>query len=244
MKTPSFRHMGGKARLRNWLIEHFPKSGGFYVEPFVGKGNVFFASVQKLHFNAWMLADLDTQFLESLLLAELPQLPDTVTKSDFEDLKTRKDFISRILEPRITFGGKGYQAGFSGNSGTHIGYSKSNYLKVCEAARTLLKNPNVFICSLPWDKLVPGMNLTSNDFVYLDPPYFGTSAPYPNIDHQALVTTLNGSQFKWALSGYDNNLYQEQLKFANRFDIQRNSEIKASNKKQYSPVTETLWTNY
>lgn len=62
MKTPSFRYMGGKARLASWLIGHFPKAGGRYVELFAGRGNVFFKARQSLDFKEWTLNDLDTGF--------------------------------------------------------------------------------------------------------------------------------------------------------------------------------------
>lgn len=93
MKIPSFRYMGGKARLRKWLIEHFPKKGRTYLEPFAGRGNVFYLACQKLDFQNWQLGDIDISFFCSLLTSDLDQLPEIVSKDDFRkwrDLRREK----------------------------------------------------------------------------------------------------------------------------------------------------------
>jgi len=245
MKTPSFRYMGGKARLRKWLVSLFPTNGRSYVEPFAGRGNVFFEAVQRLSFKNWLLSDQDTEFLEALLTADFSMLPACVDRDVFERLrKTPKDVISLLVEPRVTFAGKGYASGFSGSSGTHVGYSRQNYLAVCVAAKSLLTKPGVVVLDCAsWESL-PWSSWSQDDFVYLDPPYFGTKASYPNIDHCALAQVLNRARFRWALSGYANQAYEQQLNFKSRFECVRNSEIKSSNTHNASPVTEVLWTNW
>ena len=245
MKTPSFRYMGGKARLRKWLVSLFPANGRSYIEPFAGRGNVFFEAVQRLAFSDWLLSDRDTAFLEALLTADFSQLPACVDREVFEKLrKTPKDAISLLVEPRVTFAGKGYASGFSGSSGTHVGYSRQNYLAVCAAAKSLLTRPNVVVLDgTSWESL-PWGSWSHDDFVYLDPPYFGTKASYPNIDHSALAQVLRKARFRWALSGYANEAYEQQLDFKSRFEYVRNSEIKSSNTHTITPVTEVLWTNW
>lgn len=244
MRTPAFRHMGGKARLRKWLVDHFPDSGQFYIEPFAGKGNVFFHAVQHLSFQWWELNDLDAKFLYCLRTADLGRLPESVSKDEFSVWKTRAadgDPIAQLIEPRITFAGKGYAFGHSGHSGSHVGYTGENYSKVCQEARRLLERVT-YIKQRDWSET---LELTDHScFVYLDPPYYGTQAAYKNIDHEHLIRVLNQSKFSWALSGYRNNLYDTRLEFKCRFEYERNSEIKSSNSGKREAVIETLWTNY
>jgi len=238
--TPAFRYMGGKARLRNWLIQHFPPSGNIYLEPFAGLGNVFFAAKNSLDFKKWWLNDTNP-FLRSLLKVDLESLPPQVSKDDFDSWKSKNDDVARVIEPRITFGGKGYKYGYSGSSGTHKGYNGKLYRGVCNSAKELLAG--VSITNLSWEKLnIP--KLSSDDFVYCDPPYFGTSASYSNIKHEDLVRVLNASRCRWAISGYSNNLYDTHLNYKNCYVSKRNSEIKGSNARKKKPVVELLWTNF
>lgn len=239
-RTPSFRHMGGKARLRNWLVEQFPNSGGTYFEPFAGKGNVFFKAREVLDFQHWHLNDTDMRFLRALAMADLDQLPEEVTREDFDHWRTSNSSIARIIEPRVTFAGKGYQAGYSGTSGTHVGYSRKSYLPVCQRAQELLVN--VPLTHWSWEQV---FNLaTEDDFVYCDPPYLGTRACYANINHVELVEALNNLPCKWAVSGYLSDLYNNKLEYTYRTVKSRNSEIKSSNAGGYSNVVEALWVNY
>lgn len=241
MQSPSFRYMGGKSRLRGWLLQYFPASGNLYMEPFAGRGNVFFEARKRLKFKKWWLNDLDSSFLVALSKADLDSLPQDVNKRDFDAWKHKNDDIAKILEPRITFGGKGYKAGYSGTSGTHKGYCKDLYGKTCQSAKELLID--VKVTQLSWEQL--GITkLRNNDFIYCDPPYIDTKAPYPNIKHEYLVKTLNASSCKWALSGYSNDLYDSKLIYKNCYTKERNAEIKGSNTGQREPVIEVLWTNY
>jgi site-specific DNA-adenine methylase len=241
--------MGGKARLRKWLVDHFPDGGAldggmFYIEPFAGKGNVFFEAVQRLRFIYWELNDVDTTFLQALRYADLGELPESVSKEEFPSWKAKAEqgnWIARLIEPRITFAGKGYAAGYSGTSGTHVGYSGTLYRQVCREARRLLEKTS-YIKQRDWQETLDVAD--SSCFVYLDPPYYGTTASYGNIDHSELVLRLNAAEFNWALSGYRNRLYDGDLHFQCRFDYERNSEIKSSNSGKREAVIETLWTNY
>lgn len=242
--VPAFRHMGGKARLRKWLVEHFPSSGQFYIEPFAGKGNVFYEAVQQLDFQYWELNDINTKFLHALRRADLKQLPQSVSKAQFEDWKSRAvqgDLIAQLIEPRITYAGKGYAHGYSGHSGTHVGYSGENYLKVCQAARLLLDSVS-YVKERDWRETLELADQSC--FVYLDPPYLNTVASYSNIDHYELILQLNAASFDWAISGYRSDLYDSRLQFKCRFEYERNSEIKSSNSGKREAVMETLWTNY
>lgn len=229
--------MGGKVRLRKWLVSHFPASGNKYVEPFAGRGNVFFQARKDLRFMAWHISDVDVSFFTALRDANLDDLPARVTKSDFNVWKTSTSPVAKLIESRITFAGKGYRFGFDGGDPSHPPYRGDLYKPLCEEARRLLAD--VHITEASWDQWDYD-SLTADDFVYFDPPYYGTNASYPNIDHEKLVRTINGLRCRWALSGYDNAVYKS-LKFTGRYVRERNSEIKGSNSRRYEPVTEVIW---
>lgn len=241
--VPAFRYVGGKARLRAWLLGHFPQSGDLYVEPFVGLGNVFYAAHAALDFGAWLLSDIDVSFFDALRTVDLAQLPPTVSREEYAHWKTARNGIARLIEPRVTFGGKGYKYGYSGSSGTHVGYSAEFYRPVCAAARSAVSDPAVTIRQHSWDG-VPWDRFTPRTFVYLDPPYYGAEAPYPNIDHEALIDRLNGLECRWAISGYDAGPYTTRLRYVAKHTRERNAEIKSSNAGTRTPVVETLWMNY
>jgi len=239
-RTPSFRYMGGKSRLRKWLISKFPKSGRRYIEPFAGLGNVFYQARKDLSFKSWHLGEIH-DFFTALLNADLDKLPDSVSREEFDFWRKDDSYIATLIEPKITFGGKGYKSGFDGGHPSHPPYKGSLHRETCEQARELLKDVEVKKCNwTDWDY----NSLGSEDFVYFDPPYFGTKAPYPNINHTDLIHLLVSAKFKWAVSGYDNNNMYNYFLTCNKHSKQRNSEIKSSNTGKYEGVVETLWTNY
>jgi len=242
MKIPTFRHMGGKARLRKWLVEKFPRKGNIYFEPYAGLANVFFLAANELDFQHWWLNDrFSHPFLHDLKqFGSTINLPDKITKElKLEILSNRGTLLPNLLENVITFAGKGYDHGFTGD--IDIRYNPRSYEKRLKAAHDLLEKATLTCFdSENFDYSV----LDETSFVYFDPPYFGTKASYPNIDHSKLIEVLNTAKFKWALSGYDNDLYSDELSYINKYHIERNSEIKSSSRKEYTAVVETLWTNY
>lgn len=237
--------MGGKARLRDWLMTIFPKKGRIYVEPFCGLGNVTYKAVRDLIFREWYISDIDISFFEALKVANLYNLPLAVpNKEQFNYWRERQDTdpISKLIESRITFAGKGYSAGFKTMNKGAAHYNGIKYRTNLKTARYLLRNVNIIKRS--WDE-IDYSKLTKDDFVYMDPPYYETKAQYPNIDHDNLVNTLNGmDNTRWALSGYDNELYESKLKYKNKFTKIRNAEIKGSQTRQKEVVMEVVWTNY
>uniref|UniRef100_A0A6M3LCC9 Putative methyltransferase n=1 Tax=viral metagenome TaxID=1070528 RepID=A0A6M3LCC9_9ZZZZ len=176
---------------------------------------------------------------------DVRELPEKVERGGFVEWRNRAvrdDAVALVLEPRITFAGKGYRAGFSGSSGTHVGYSRAAYARVVAAAQDALRCENVTVIERNW---LDSLNtLEAGDFAYIDPPYYGTSACYDNISHESLVARLNTAPFQWALSGYPSPLYDDELRYAHRYVRERNSEIKSSNARQRTPVNEVLWTSY
>lgn len=246
MKIPTFSYMGGKARLRKKLLLHFPKIGNRYIEPFCGVGNMFFLTKTELNYKYWVLNDKYSKFLQSLKVADFNKLPEMINKEIFNQLKELKSPISYVMEPKITFGGKGYASGFSGTqetNGSHVIYNKERYKKLLELAKTFLDS-TVYLFNFDYLNLIAALDLQEDDFLYIDPPYYGTKASYPNINHAELAAALNNINAKWALSGYANQIYEERLLYKNKIEFVRHSEIKQSNTRKAEPVQEILWMNY
>lgn len=249
---PAFSYQGGKARIRDWLCNYFPKTGNRYVELFTGRGNVFFAARQQLGFNFWELYDRDASFLSALKLADLNQLPTTVRKADFEHWKSLSEvsLIAKVIEPAITFAGKGYRYGYRGERRVAC-WNFFEQRDKLNAARKLLQGCTVN--SGHWRSFAFD-SLCSADFLYLDPPYYNTEGPYPNIDHMELINVLNQTvkptvssrpaPWRWALSGYESELYAKHLKFVRRFEIERNAEMAGPMQGFRKQVLEVLWLNY
>ncbi|MCK9458499.1 MAG: DNA adenine methylase [Proteobacteria bacterium] len=255
MKTPSFRTVGGKSRLRNWLLAHFPKEGRIYVEPFAGRGNVFFKAKQELDFQEWHINDLRGNFFNSLLAADLEKLPKSITsKKSFQHWQKqaeKENPLGVVLEPEITWGGKGWSAGANlgyeapeGKMGSHPPFTRDKYIPRAAMAKELLSAQGVKITSLHWQNL-PWTTYGPKDFVYLDPPYHETSDEYyGQIDHSVLLLMLKSVSFRWALSGYETDLYAKELKGYKKLSIGRGAELKGAATRKKTVVTENLWMNY
>lgn len=236
---PAFRYVGGKARLARRMVSVFPQAGGRYLEPFVGRGNVLFAARVYLEYEQWHANDLFTAtFLRSLKRVDLRQLPPSVTYSTFIELFKRADDISRILEPRITIFGMGYQHGYDRTHGRSY-YTPERYGRMCAVAKALLRS--VRITGQAWHTL-DYASLGPDDFVYFDPPYYGEYSPYGNITHGHLLKLLERARYKWALSGYYSNLYVRHLGEP-RFITPCQSEMSAVTGNSEAR-DECLWINY
>ena len=243
MPKVTFGYPGGKARMTSWLLSYFPKEGRTFVEPFAGTGNVFFAAKQALHFKKWHINDQHNfVFLKSLLQIDPETLPNRVSKDDFEQWKQDKTDAATVISPRITFLSKGYNYGYSGDRGTHIGYRGEKYKPMVQSAKELLNTRNVKVTGQHWEEL-PFKTYNNQDFIYFDPPYYGTESIYPNIDHEALLKELKSANYRWILSGYDNDLYKKAIGKFWKASKTRNAEMSSMNRGIIQPRTETIWGN-
>lgn len=234
----SFPYQGGKARLRKWLVSHFPREGNDYIEIFSGLGNVYYYARGVLKFNNWHLNDTN-RFLKILSKSKL-EFPESVNKEEFQYWKNINNETSILLEPVISFCGKNYGAGFRHQHPSHPPFNGKRYYANCLEAQNLLSGAK--ITNVSWE-YYDYSGLTTEDFVYFDPPYYGTKVFYNQIDHFKLIGLLNSLPCKWALSSYKHEIF-DKLNYRRMINIQRNSEIKSQNEGKKTPVVETLYTNY
>lgn len=201
---PSFSYPGGKARLRSWILDYAPTFGNKYVEPFAGRGNVFFLARTRLNFKSWHLNDLymKSWFL-TLCMSPMFQFPSkNPTREDFEWLKANKtSTLSVLMEPIVTYSGGGYDLGMKAERRARP--MMADYKKKCHLAAEMLAT--VKITGLKWPLVLDGLG--SDDFVYVDPPYMGVDVGTywsEMVNHSALYDCLKTARFRWLLSEYAN----------------------------------------
>jgi len=234
-----FSYPGGKARIADEIVSHFPTDCELYVEPFAGRGNIFFTACSHIDFNRAILNDRYTyKFLEALRDTPITSLPRTISIEDFPHWKyrwQRSDPIAYLLEPYLTFKSKGYLAGPEIDQG-HNRYTYSNFVEKMQLARELLKN--VLILSKHWRDLAYH-SYPDNTFLYLDPPYHETDGVgyVCDVDHNELLRFLRSTHFSWILSGYKTFLYSMELGEPDII-IPRNREMTTD---AGSQVEECLW---
>lgn len=175
--VPSFAYPGGKARMASALIAMMPPEGKRYVEPFGGRGNVFFAAADKLHYAEWQLNDLMTaQFFEAIRLYGHDFVVPPRTRSQYylrwADYKEKNCLYAMLLEPYLTFGGAGYGMGGFCNL-LHGGVSRSGYQQSLRMAHNILRATNPLITAKDYREVLA--TLGADDYAYLDPPYIGAA---------------------------------------------------------------------
>lgn len=142
---PSFAYPGGKAKLRKRILAMLPPEGQRYVEPFAGRGNVFFAVATLLKYEEFWLNDIQTwPFLAGLRGSWLYAVPNWRDPETFDRMKARSETRHGIrhpatfLEPYLAFSGGTYQkAGRRAREGNGVrreGFERSVRM-ACEIIR-------------------------------------------------------------------------------------------------------------
>lgn len=170
------KYMGSKNRISKHILPLILKDrldGQFYVEPFVGGGNMI-DKVDGLRIGA----DLNPYCVKALefIRDEMHNFPDVVTEDMYDKLKSKRviDGITGFVSFEMSFGGKffgGYRRDVAGSKGcmenmrTQTRRARNNGLKQSKN----LKGVDFVNCSY-LDLFIP-----NNSIVYCDPPYKGTT---------------------------------------------------------------------
>ncbi len=249
-KVLSFGYPGGKAKLRRWLVKRMPLCGRKYVEPFVGRGNVFWLAVHMLIFEEWYLNDPWTaRWFEAIQRVRLHEIPERLTEvlSRFHlkrclDTKLRvKDDVAVAIEGRTMY------SGGSPSLSNHwkIRPSLAGLKRDIIRARAVLKSVRPTISDLEWDEC--GLeNLSGEDFVYLDPPYDTTGACYAHdtLVHIDLLRYLLEAPHLWMISGYPSPLYLRYLGPPQAIKMHRMFMQQHTKGEKAIMRRECIWTNY
>jgi site-specific DNA-adenine methylase len=242
-KSPTIPYPGAKGRLAKTLVSFMPTKGRTYVEPFAGRGNVFFAAALNCIFNRWVINDIATApFFKALASFGDRVVVPNRSRSEFGRMKQqyeRGDPVAVLLEPYLTFSGGGYtKGGFGGmRSAGREGYTRT--LRTCSS---IMRQTAATVSDLNWTALKLNV-LGADDFVFLDPPYYGADVraySSRHFDYDGLVSTLAGMKSKWLLTEYKQPFY---LKALGKPFFEREVQLACDRLGTRSRI-ECCWKNY
>jgi len=244
---PKIPYPGGKGRLARQIISFLPKEGRTYVEPFAGRGNLFWEAVEQgLRYRRWWLNDIATiPFFRAIQREGQTLKVPTRCRAEYERQRmasTSGDPVAILLEPYLTFSGGGYfGAGCGGDGKSNNAVSSAGYEKTLRKCHAMLHEVKPRLSSLDWQDM--GLEkLTEDDVVVLDPPYPNSNVrgSYSDtINYEALVDLLCRAKFRWVLCGYPHPVL---CRLGQPFwarDLQFVLPIRED-----EPRTECLWANF
>lgn len=260
------RWYGGKARLAKQIIPLFPQHKT-YVEPFGGAASVLLQKTpspievyndlnERLTRLFRVVRDHPDELQRRLMLTPYSEIEFQRCQVGVEHIEdeielARRDFVGW----RMSFSGVGTKCGFSwtlGRARRGIADVVSGYLSAIEETlpRVADRFRVVQIMNRPAVEIVKRFD-ADDVLVYCDPPYThgsrsaGSVSAYDHEmsddDHAQLLATLKACRGAVVLSGYANDLYDDELSSWCRLAV----EVSSSATKQTRPKrTEVLWLNY
>jgi site-specific DNA-adenine methylase len=246
--TPTFAYPGGKCRLATTIVSFMPTTGGTYLEPFAGRGNVFFRAAATLQYCRWHLNDIRmAPFFDAIIShGNTIQVPEH-TRREFELQKAAhhgSDPIAILLAPYLTYSGAGYAAGYRAEKGSPL---RHHYQSTLRCAHQILIWTRPSITNVDWKLAVA--DLGEDDFAYFDPPYLGAKVHgygVQDMNHAEMIDVLKSARFRWLLSEYEHPLY---LKAFGQPFWRKNVQLCATNFGKNidhgrARRVECLWRNY
>lgn len=247
------KYPGGKWRISEWIISHFPEHK-VYLEPYFGSGAVFFKkepcyieTINDINGDIVNLFSVCRDYPE-----ELAKLINLTPFSRDEFAACYEKSGNPIEQARRTLV-RYHQSFGTCNS------SKNSWRNVQQyggpRTATMWNNlPGIIVevCSRLKDAQIENTDALTlinryNDektLIYCDPPYLQSirkknmyKYEMSDMDHLELITALKNSSSKIILSGYENDLYDFYLRDWNKDSIKTSAQM---GKKR----TETIWMNF
>ncbi len=234
--TPLMRYHGGKCRLADWVISHFPPHG-VYVEPFGGAAGVLF---RKDPAPAEIYNDLDQEIVNVFRvlrnsesaerLRELCELT-PYARDEFELAQELSDdgvesARRTLFRAWASFGSAGATRGRSGMrtysrpDGKHLGVARSWVRLSSILPRFQARLSHVVIENRPAIDVMQQHDSVET-LHYVDPPYLPETRSFAGgryyrhemsaDDHEALLKVLCALEGFVVLSGYPSSLYGNSL---------------------------------
>lgn len=247
-KVPTFAYPGGKAKLARNIAALLP-TGNRFVEPFAGRGNVFFHVAAHDMFRSYWLNDIRTApFLSMMRIGDTLGVPKPGKESLYKYRevsrdKTKSPFARNhalTLEPYLCWNGGVYGQSGGTRRGTQAGYQRK-----LRQASEIMRGAETEITRLDYREVLA--NCGKGDVVYCDPPYFnGNVKAYDTkgINFPELVEILKNAKFKWVLSEYEEPLYVDAFgEPVLRIPVKRGMGKPGGGSKGSKETVECFWTN-
>lgn len=264
---PAFKCHGGKAYLKNWIIENFPKDYEkmVYVEPFAGAASVLFNKkpgpeevLNDLHpgiieiFKA--IRDQPVEFAKKL--KKLSYTNKTFSKAlervESVDPLVKLDFaVNEYTLRRMSRGGMKKAFAWSERlRGGQPGDVNAWETSIDQIGDLSARLQNVYIFCKPAIEVIRAFNKV-NTLLYVDPPYMHSTRASKKVyekfelsddDHKRLCDSLACFRGKVIISGYDSELYNHY--FANWTKVEREIVNHSSQSKVKEYKTEVCYRNF
>lgn len=263
---PAFKCHGGKAYLKSFIIENFPKNYEemVYVEPFAGAASVLF---NKKPGPEEVLNDLHPGIIEIFkairdqpkeFAKKLRRMSYSAKTFDKAVLRAEEPFpvkldlaVNEYILRRMSRGGMKKAFAWSerlrGGQPGDVNAWKTAIQQINELSARL---QNAYIFNKPGIEVIRAFN-KSNTLLYVDPPYLQATRTAKKVyekyemtdeEHKRLCDTLACFRGKVIVSGYDSELYNHY--FANWTKVQKDIVNHSSQSKVKEYKTEILWKNF
>jgi DNA adenine methylase len=259
VKRPVMRYHGGKWRLANWIVSHFP-THRIYVEPFGGAASVL---MKKPRCGGEVYNDLDGEIVNVMRVLQDPtlreQLAEILSFTPYARMEFKQDWEKTtdpveqarrtLIRAEMGFSSAGATRGTTGfrldtkrNHGTAMRVWAALPDKLAAFTARLR---GVLIENRPALQVLRDHD-TPGTLFYLDPPYIHatrkmSSACYrhemDNAQHRELLTALLELEGMVVLSGYSHPLYDDALKGWRQVETQTYVSAQSGSGKR----TEVLW---
>jgi len=262
---PAFKCHGGKAYLKNWIIDAFPidYEEMVYIEPFAGAASVLFNKkpgpeevLNDLHpgiteiFRA--IRDQPGDFLKKL--RRLTYSNETFNKAlqrAEQPFPVKLDLaVNEYTLRRMSRGGMKKAFAWSDRlRGGQPGDVNAWETALEQIGDLSARLQNAYIFCKPGIEVIRAFN-KANSLVYVDPPYMHTTRASKNVydyemsedEHKKLCDALVCFRGKVIISGYESDLYNHY--FAEWHKLKRDIVNHSSQSKTKEYKTEIIWKNF
>ena len=280
MYDPIVKWSGSKRSQAEEIVARLPREIATYYEPFCGGCSVLYRilNTPSVKVERYVASDINIDLIR--LWNSIRDYPEELCAgykdlwSGFnrhglceDDYERRKEFFYTIRERynrlhnpldflflmrTTTNGMPRYNELGEFNNSCHFsrpGINPDKLLEICMGWSRVLKEKNVEFRAMSYEVLKP----VSGDFVYADPPYFGTRGMYyGRIDFDTYFKWLTGLRCKWMMS-FDGKAGNEDFTYDVPIGLYlRHEYLNSGNssfrrvigKDRYAQVHESLYMNY